>query len=219
MGKKVKNPIIYASSTDFYTRSDQEIANSVLSIIPNITFKALSKPSYHIYTRLGVAIALQTKLEMSGQDSSINKFTPTVFINVGQRNFAYKFKPGTGVQSSLGIQFRITEKLKVMGELAGFYLASNPTTYTVTTTSKQTQTNPVIPPFYTKSTTTITFSSSGQENRQNISGYGSGTSASDPRFSGTIYNAPTDTKNFNYLGVNIGVALAFKIISRLTTMK
>ncbi len=93
----------------------------LINIIPNITFKALSKPEYYIYNRLGIIVGIPTQLGYVSTSrteyplprlADFRKETSTVEL---QKNI------GFGYQAALGIQFRIG------GSLRGFFevVASN----------------------------------------------------------------------------------------------
>src|ERR1700722_18860592 len=103
-----KNLVRTISAPDYATSST--LAHSVFSLIPNITFKAISKPNYFIYNRLGIILAISTKLSQSGFDSS----SAANDVYGSTTNIDYMFGLNVGVQSALGAQF------KLIGNFRGF---------------------------------------------------------------------------------------------------
>jgi hypothetical protein len=101
---------------------------SLLSVIPNITFKAVSQPSYHIYFRLGVVIGIPLTMT---EDYDYNSTTREGFNfdNFWTRSVTYKakfeLKTGVGYQAALGVQIKITDNLRGFGEISGYCLALN----------------------------------------------------------------------------------------------
>lgn len=83
----------------------------IVNIIPNITFKAVSKPQYYIYNRLGVCIGIPTQLsytdllQVVGADISLEAATD------------FDKNIGFGYQAALGVQFRIGERLRGFAEI------------------------------------------------------------------------------------------------------
>jgi len=160
-------------------------AFKLTSIIPNITFKALSKPGYLIYTRIGILITAQTKSSSIVYDSSdliINHPNPIVASNT---NTTYTYSVNVGVQAALGLQFHITGNLRGFVELVGNYLPITPTSSTAVAVINNYNSGPT---FVSTSTTTTqtSYKKSGNtgNNEQNSMAY-----------------------NVNYIGLNIGVAL------------
>lgn len=105
--------------------------HSLLSVIPNITFKAVSKPSYHIYTRLGIIIGVPL---MMTEDYNFESFERTL-INPNpwtlsiKYNAEYDLKTGFGYQAVLGAQIKITDNLRGLVEIAGYRLSLNRITF------------------------------------------------------------------------------------------
>jgi hypothetical protein len=165
--------------------SHSKIPYSVLSIIPNITFKALSKPGYLIYTRIGILITAQTKSSSIVYDSSdliINHPNPIVASNT---NTTYTYSVNVGVQAALGLQFHITGNLRGFVELVGNYLPITPTSSTAVAVINYYNSGPT---FVSTSTTTT------QTSYKKSGNTGNNEQAS------MAYNV-------NYIGLNIGIAL------------
>ena len=105
----------------------------VLSIIPNITFKALSRPSYYIYNRLGVVGGIVLDYSTSG--TSLN--VPTAgATTTGEYQTDYtKNSLSIGYQAALGIQFRLSQSLRGFAEVVAYNQSFKPTESIYTSTS------------------------------------------------------------------------------------
>jgi hypothetical protein len=132
LGSQTTENYIVTVKTSYFnelTNTSREVINSIvntelmynyriLNIIPNITFKAISKPEYYIYNRLGLVIGIPSQLSYTNTQ---NKISPddtgyeTVFVN----KYTYDLEKnlGLGYQAALGIQFRISESLRGFSEL------------------------------------------------------------------------------------------------------
>lgn len=121
------------SSTQEY-RFEKKYNYQIVNIIPNITFKAVSKPEYYIYNRLGVVVAIPMNLSFQ---------TTNLEINPGGSDYTYQTTHemdkgiGIGYQAALGIQFRISDQLRGFTELvlSNLQLKSNGATLTKSTFS------------------------------------------------------------------------------------
>jgi hypothetical protein len=186
-GKELNATSTITVNPNFATRTTK-ITSSVLSIIPNITFKAISTESYYIYTRIGILIAVSTKSASSVLDSSYVQGNIPYPYNSTHANTEYSYGVNAGVQVAVGIQFGITDNLRGFGELVGFYLPISPTSSTELST-QYSYNSPNTPPAVTpvQQTTNTNFSSSGT----------------------FPTNAPKTTYNVNYIGINVGLAYKF----------
>jgi len=86
--------------------SDMEA--SMITILPNITFKALSKPSFFVYMRLGIGLGIPDVKQdfvntLNGKLSS-------------SQNFAFKGGMAYGYLVSLGVQKRLSSQLRAFAE-------------------------------------------------------------------------------------------------------
>ncbi len=88
----------------------------IVNIIPNITFKAVSKPEYYIYNRLGVCIGIPTELSFTNTQSFNYPDAPTSKYSYQTSNTLDK-GIGLGYQAALGIQFRIGDNLRGFTEV------------------------------------------------------------------------------------------------------
>jgi len=117
-GRKITTTTGSASSPYVTT-----FTHSVFSIIPNITFKALSEPTYYIYNRLGIIMAVNTKLNQLTTDSTSNGNN---LYSLGNDNTKYTVGFSAGVQAAIGVQFEIAKNIKGFGEIVGSYLPVTP---------------------------------------------------------------------------------------------
>ncbi|GAA4395323.1 hypothetical protein GCM10023187_02070 [Nibrella viscosa] len=111
------------TTTNRYTQ--QSTTNyRVLTITPNITFKALSQPGYYIYNRIGVGVGMLLTYE-----TAITTVTTLPAANAGNylRVSEMKAPPAVGFQTALGVQFRVSDKLRGFVEMAAIILAFKPT--------------------------------------------------------------------------------------------
>jgi hypothetical protein len=107
---------------------------SMLSITPNITFKAISKPNFYIYNRLGITVGLRNELSETRQDSIVFTTTITEFGATRVENYRqvtaqqYQYKGGMplGFMASLGIQIRLTEHIRMFAEAQTINITYSP---------------------------------------------------------------------------------------------
>ncbi|GAB3318835.1 hypothetical protein GCM10027299_10860 [Larkinella ripae] len=141
IGEKLTNDNVYVGSNYTYT-STSSVQFKVLSVIPNITFKALSRPSFYIYNRLGLVGGFV--LDYATTSNSLN--TPntgnkTIYEN---RDEYQKNTLAVGYQAALGIQFRISQRLRGFAEVVGYNQSFQPkeahTTYSSKVGNAATQT-------------------------------------------------------------------------------
>jgi hypothetical protein len=115
------------TATESYTRQNADTQDpqnytldysyTIINIIPNITFKAVSKPEYYIYNRIGLVVGIPTNLEFTSlivENQAGNGF-PQVYTE--KRTFELEKKIGLGYQAALGIQFRISDNLRGFAEI------------------------------------------------------------------------------------------------------
>jgi hypothetical protein len=93
--------------------------HSVFSLIPNISFDLWTTPGYRVYNRMGIILALQTKITQNGN------LTDTSPQGTSSETFDYKFDLNAGFNDAFGIAFPVTKKLKLFGEINGYYLGLN----------------------------------------------------------------------------------------------
>lgn len=128
------------AGTNYTSTGSTSTTFRVLSFIPNITFKALSRPSYYIYNRLGLigGIILDYK---ENQTSVYTPTTGTPTNSVGQTDYQQN-SLAIGYQAAFGIQFRLSQNLRGFAEVVAYAQSFKPkeTLYTYTSTKGATVT-------------------------------------------------------------------------------
>jgi hypothetical protein len=110
-----------------YTFQTQRVNARVLTITPNITFKAISRPDYYVYNRLGISFGVRNQLRQIRSDS-----TAASYLLYGRRTNvaknAYRFEGGMsfGFLASLGVNFRVTSKTRFFTEAQFNHLTYTP---------------------------------------------------------------------------------------------
>ncbi|UFH52284.1 hypothetical protein [Spirosoma sp. KNUC1025] len=105
----------------------------VLSITPNITFKALSRPAYYIYNRLGLVGGLVMEYKITSSSTE----TPTrgaVTTTTGTTDYT-KNSLALGYQAALGIQFRLSQAVRGFAEVVAYNQSFKPREVQFTSTS------------------------------------------------------------------------------------
>ena len=179
----------YTSTTGYNSFISTSISYTSLSITPHVIFKALSKPDYLIYNKLGILLNLPMDLNKTEYDSSFN--TTVVSTYTSHADGTYKIGLTVGLNVALGVQVRLTDNLRAYGEIFANYLVLSPTNYD--------ETNKVVsngtPTTYD---THVTYIKSGQteySSNGNTTNYTTSVSG--------------NTFNMNSLGINIGVTYRF----------
>lgn len=96
----------------------------VLSIIPNITFKALSRPAFYIYNRLGLVGGVV--LDYSTTQNALNAPTTGVSTTYQYKTNYRSNSLALGYQAALGIQFRLSQSLRGYAEVVGYNQSFQP---------------------------------------------------------------------------------------------
>lgn len=93
-------------------------SNEVISVIPNIVFKAISTPSYYIYNRLGVVVGFPVNMTEDffqhyrfHNDRAGDHTVEDRAIDVNYKG-KHTLKPAIGYQFSIGVQVVISEKIR-----------------------------------------------------------------------------------------------------------
>ncbi|MEP6596219.1 MAG: hypothetical protein ABJA71_09740 [Ginsengibacter sp.] len=141
----------YATATD-------EMKYTAITLTPHVIFKALARPKFFIYNKLGILLTLPFTLSTSGNSgkSSITRLPHSdVFISAdstyrdvlltmsdgGNSSYdtKYKMSLGIGLNVTFGINFRVTNKVRVFTEIFGNYSALSPASSLSSSYSKQHQ--------------------------------------------------------------------------------
>jgi hypothetical protein len=148
-GKKLTNSFSlsfdYSSTnTSNYSATD-ELRYKAITLTPYILFKALAKPNYFIYNKLGILFTLPYTLHSSGR--SVNPFAynwnPSVMDSSFKANenissqYAgdYRISLGVGFNVAFGISFRVNNSTRIFGELFGNFSALSPSSSVVNVTT------------------------------------------------------------------------------------
>jgi hypothetical protein len=124
-GSSLKSSTSYLPPTGYSFISRTEITYTSLSITPHVVFKALSKPDYLIYNRFGILLNMPMNIKKTEFDSSF-----TVGYNYSaNKTGTYKIGLTAGLSVALGVQMRLTDKLRGFAELFGNYLVLSPSNY------------------------------------------------------------------------------------------
>ena len=134
-GNKINVNVDAIEGFSIRTQSKTTYEHQILSIIPNIVFKAIPKPTYYIYNRVGIIVGIP----LSITESELNDYQfmdPTAILgNIVQRdiniifNGEHKLKTSIGYQGVLGIQMIFTEKLRGFCEIAAYGISFDRITY------------------------------------------------------------------------------------------
>jgi len=184
-----------SSQTNRYVFSATDEATlRVVSLTPNLTFKALSRPTYFIYNRVGVVVgkvlAYQTSYRYTDQPAP-DQIKPGDSMNSGDSKSDFtKNGLAIGYQAALGVQFRISQALRGFVEIVAINQSFQPqrqeVTYTTSTTNAGTETTAYIEKY----------------ERQ-------GESTSTTEDGKTVYHYPLYNVAMNSVGVGAGLIFRF----------
>ncbi|QDK77718.1 hypothetical protein EXU85_03550 [Spirosoma sp. KCTC 42546] len=113
----------YNDGSFTYTNSSSTTLK-VLSITPNITFKALSRPAYYIYNRLGLVGGLV--LDYKTVDNALNQPNRGVASSFETTATYTKNSLALGYQAALGIQFRLSQAIRGFAEVVAYNQSFKP---------------------------------------------------------------------------------------------
>ncbi len=188
-GATLKSSTSYLNPGGYSYISSQQISYTSLSITPHVIFKALSKPDYLIYNKLGILLNLPMDLKKIEKDSSFNDAIADRYSAV--KDITYKVGLTVGLNVALGVQVRLTDKLRGYGEIFANYLILSPTDYDE---NRAENSNGAV----TNSVHHISYIKNGQTSY-----------TSDGNNSTSVASVSGNTFNMNTLGINIGIAYRF----------
>ena len=160
----------------------------VLSITPNITFKALSRPAYYIYNRLG----LVGGIVMDYKTTSNSLYAPTTGAStttISETNYREN-SLAIGYQAALGIQFRLGESLRGFSEIVAYNQSFRPKESLYTSTSTKSGSTP------TKSTYIYQYKTEGEYTTTKQDGV-------------DVYQSASSNVVMNSVGVGAGILFRF----------
>ncbi|WP_420150007.1 hypothetical protein [Spirosoma sp.] len=108
----------------------------VVSVIPNITFKALSRPSFYIYNRLGLVGGMV--LDYKTETNTVNQLTAGTFTTSGVTSDYTKNSLALGYQAALGVQFRLSQSIRAFAEIVAYNQSFKPQRLEKTSTTSST---------------------------------------------------------------------------------
>ncbi|MGA0560252.1 hypothetical protein ACO2Q8_26550 [Larkinella sp. VNQ87] len=120
-------PISTANSykgTNYTYNNTSSTTLRVLSITPNITFKALSRPAYYIYNRLGVVVGKVMDYKGVQDSENIPAAGASTISNTTEEYT--KNTLALGYQAALGIQFRLSQSLRGFVEVVAYNQSFKP---------------------------------------------------------------------------------------------
>jgi hypothetical protein len=122
---------VYNGTSTIFTKVSSSYPYRIVNLIPNITFKAVSKAEYYIYNRIGVVVGIPTQLDYVS--SSYNTYSYRNASDFYEYLTEYEFekKIGFGYQAALGIQFRLSGSLRGFVEVVASNLQLKSTSYVV----------------------------------------------------------------------------------------
>ena len=93
--------------------------HSVLSIIPNVSFKLSGAGKYHLYNTIGIIAAIKTKFDYNyygqqGQDLATD-------------SYRYHYGTNIGFKDALGVRVDVAKNIQVFAEVSGYFLSVKPT--------------------------------------------------------------------------------------------
>ena len=121
----VNGSISNPSGLDYF--ETVSLSYHALSVTPHVIFKAVSKPDYLIYNKLGLLLNLPMDIKTYKYDSSFSNVTAGEDY-VETRNGTYKIGLTAGLDVAIGVQVRLTDKLRGYAEIFGNYLVLSPKT-------------------------------------------------------------------------------------------
>jgi hypothetical protein len=143
-GKKVNNDLsLPVNSLDYGSVSDAMEYNTI-TLTPYVIFKALARPAFFLYNKLGISFSLPFTLKTSGSKNTNvtlnypldNNYFNYIFYENSREtitntenstyNTDYKISLGLGLNLSFGINFRINDRWRAFGEIFGNYSALTP---------------------------------------------------------------------------------------------
>jgi hypothetical protein len=136
-GRNITSNSLYYFDQNGYTytsNDDIEFKADMISLIPNITFKAISSPNFFIYNRLGIKAGIINKLEEthSYTNTSIDNATQTESKTTERVEHEYQGGLPIGFVADLGFQVKLNDKFRFFTEIEFSHLTYNPKKKVVT---------------------------------------------------------------------------------------
>lgn len=93
---------------------------TLLTLSPAITFKAISKPKFYIYNKVGAVITFRpNSIQKNESNATMNSSNPSAdSASAAYTRYEWGIKkPALGFMGSVGCQFRLTESIRAFGEV------------------------------------------------------------------------------------------------------
>jgi hypothetical protein len=153
-GNKLNNTLITFINQENYSRATDAMNYSAVTLTPHIVFKALARPKFFIYNKIGLLLTLPFTLRTYGNsatsssvrigpnyirlDSLIctNCYLTNISTDSSSYGNKYKISLGIGLHVAFGINWKLTDRLRVFAEVFGNYSALTPSTAAATTFDK-----------------------------------------------------------------------------------
>jgi hypothetical protein len=120
-GRNITSNSLYYFDQNGYTytsNDDIEFKADMISLIPNITFKAISSPNFFIYNRLGIKAGIINKLEETHSYTNTSIDNNTNSESITTERVEHEFQGGLpiGFVAALGFQAKLGDKLRFFTE-------------------------------------------------------------------------------------------------------
>jgi hypothetical protein len=123
-------------SVKYRYSSNEGVTATMINLMPNITFKAISKPNFYIYNRLGVCVGLSTQVKYTNVTDDYQQFdynslgpsNPRTIISekFEEKESEYQGGVSLGYFASLGVQAKLTQQLRVFAEVQAINIYYTP---------------------------------------------------------------------------------------------
>jgi hypothetical protein len=225
-GTKITNSLFTGADLYNYNGTDGEIDYKTFTLTPHIIFKALAKPKYFIYNKLGILFTLPFTMNNTGDEifSESNSWPPNSsdssnsfhFISSTSYKTKYKISLGIGFNVAFGINFRLSDRMRIFGEVFGNFSALSPARSTTNSINRFIDSSFL--QIYDNNSSSFYYqlytSSQVANNTINTTYKKSGGTTNAVNYvSGTSVSTATDQKftiNMNAIGINVGITYRFK---------
>jgi len=135
-GPKLTNSLNTDIDPDNYNFTTDEMHYKALTLSPHVIFKALAKPKYFVYNKLGILVSFPYTLFTSGNSGYASGYawppgaadSAVASLTVENKSYEGKYKISTGIgfNVAFGINMRLNSNLRVFAELFGNFSALSP---------------------------------------------------------------------------------------------
>jgi hypothetical protein len=93
-------------------------------LTPNVTFKAIAQPKFFVYNRIGIAVGIANKLTQKARYEFIDE--PNNQFSYTATEHEYEGGKPLGFRSALGIQFKLSDKIRAYSEVQFSHITYSP---------------------------------------------------------------------------------------------